>query len=215
MHFEVLVEDLSGKNALERLIPKIVGEKHTFRVLAYKGIGHVPKNMNSAADASKRKLLANLPRLLSGYGKAWNNYSGVVIVICDLDDKCLKSFLSQLQGILKSCDPRPETRFCIAIEEGEAWFLGDIAAIKKAYPKAKCSVLESYQADSICGTWEILADAVYPGGSRELIKQGQNKIGAEKSAWALKISPYMDIDRNCSPSFNYFVGKLKELSLSN
>lgn len=214
MHFEVLVEDLSGKNALDRLIPKIVGENHTFRVIEYKGIGHVPKNMSSAVDASKRKLLNNLPRLLSGYGKAWKNYSAAVVVICDLDDKCLKNFLGQLQGILEKCDPQPETRFCIAIEEGEAWLLGDLAAIKTAYPKAKNGVLESYQADSICGTWEVLADAVYPGGSRELLEQGQNTIGAEKSAWALKISPYMDIKRNCSPSFNYFVRKLRDLCQS-
>lgn len=214
MHFEVLVEDLSGKTTLDNLIPKIIGENHTFKVISYKGIGHIPKNLKSAADASKRKLLANLPRLLTGYGKAWINYSAVVIVICDLDDKCLKTFLAQLQGILKVCDPRPETRFCIAIEEGEAWLLGDIAAIKKAYPKAKSSLLESYRPDSICGTWEVLADAVYPGGSRELLKQGQNTIGAEKSAWALKITPYMDIDRNRSPSFNYLVSQLKTLSLS-
>ena len=31
MHFEVLVEDQSGKKILDILIPKIIGNQHTFR----------------------------------------------------------------------------------------------------------------------------------------------------------------------------------------
>ena len=43
MHFEVLVEDQSGKHALDILIPKIIGSEHSFKVHAYRGIGHIPK----------------------------------------------------------------------------------------------------------------------------------------------------------------------------
>ncbi len=144
MHFEILVEDQSGKVALDILVPKIIGENHTFDVKSYKGVGRIPVKMNSSVDASKRILLANLPRLLAGYGKSWQKYPAVVIVVCDLDDKCLKSFRDELINLLNACNPRPETRFCIAIEEGEAWFFGDIPAIKKAYPKAKDTVLNAY-----------------------------------------------------------------------
>ncbi|MBL6985625.1 MAG: hypothetical protein ISR72_01065 [Methylobacter sp.] len=157
-------------------------------------------------------LLSNLPRLLAGYGRSWQGYPAVVIVVCDLDDKCLKSFRDELIGLLNSCNPRPETRFCIAIEEGEAWFLGDISAIKQAYPKAKDAVLNTYVSDSICGTWERLADAVYKGGSQGLSRLGWQTVGAEKSEWAGKITPHMDLDNNTSPSFNYFIGKLRELA---
>ena len=31
MHFEILVEDSSGKKALDILMPKILGDQHTFR----------------------------------------------------------------------------------------------------------------------------------------------------------------------------------------
>ena len=48
----------------------------------------------------------------------------------------------------------------MAIEEGEAWLLGDIPAIQSVYPNAKNAVLNGYENDSICGTWEKLADAV-------------------------------------------------------
>jgi hypothetical protein len=113
--------------------------------------------------------------------------------------------------LLNNCNPRPETRFCIAIEEGEAWFLGDILAIKRAYPKAKDGELNSYVNDSICGTWEKLANAVYKGSSQKLSSLGWKAIGTEKSVWAENITPHMDLENNASPSFNYFLGKLRDM----
>ncbi|MDD2659562.1 MAG: hypothetical protein PHY54_07765 [Methylococcales bacterium] len=212
MHFVILVEDQSGKVALDILVPKIIGDTHTFDVKSYKGVGRIPAKMNSSVDASKRILLANLPRLLAGYGKSWQGYPAVVIIVCDLDNKCMNSFRSELIDILNNCNPCPETRFCIAIEEGEAWFLGDIPAIKQAYPRAKDAVLKTYVSDSICGTWEKLADAVYKGGSQALSSLGWHVVGAEKSAWSEKITPHMDLKNNTSPSFNYFLEKLRELA---
>ena len=216
MHFEVLVEDQSGKKALDILIPKIITNRHTFSVHSYKGIGRIPKNLVNKGNASKRILLDQLPRLLRGYGKTFINYPvdypAAVILVCDLDDKCLKAFRQELFNILNICKPKPETRFCIAIEEGEAWFLGDIPAIKSAYPKARDAILNAYQNDSICGTWERLADAIYVGGSTALSAKGWQAIGVEKSKWAEKISPNMDVTKNLSPSFAYFRNKLRELA---
>lgn len=215
MHFEILVEDQSGKKALDILVPKIIGNKHTFNVHAYKGIGRVPKNLGKTGNANKRILLDQLPKLLRGYGKAFANYSAdytaAVILVCDLDDKCLKAFRQELFKILNNCNPQPKTRFCVAIEEGEAWFLGDIPAVKSAYPNAKDAVLNAYSNDSICGTWEKLADAVYRGGSAALSKKGWQSVGSEKTKWAEKITPHMAVQRNASPSFRYFVQKLTEL----
>lgn len=215
MHFEILVEDQSGKKALEILIPKIVGDDHTIRIHPYKGISRIPRNMRDTSDAAKRILLDNLPKLLKGYGKTFagypESYPAVVILVCDLDDKCLKVFRQELFGVLNQCNPKPETRFCIAIEEGEAWFLGDLNAVRAAYPRSRKNVLCAYINDSICGTWEVLADAVYPGGSPALIAWGWQAIGAEKSRWAEDIPPLMNIDQNASPSFCYFRDKLKEL----
>ena len=51
MHFEILVEDSSGKKALDVLMPKILGDQHTFRVINYRGVGRIPKNLRSRADA--------------------------------------------------------------------------------------------------------------------------------------------------------------------
>ena len=90
MHFEILVEDHSGKKALDILIPKIIGKEHTFIIHPYKGVGKIPKNLGGNVDAKKRILLDRLPRLLRGYGKTFANYPAeypaAVILICDLDD---------------------------------------------------------------------------------------------------------------------------------
>ena len=216
MHFEVLVEDQSGKKALDVLIPKIIGDQHTFKVHPYKGIGYIPKKFNKVSNIKKHQLLNQLPKLLRGYGNTFSgyefNFPVSVIVVCDLDDKCLKAFRRELFDVLDSCNPQPVTRFCVAIEEGEAWFLGDLAAVKAAYPNAKDYVLNSYVNDSICRTWEILADAIYPGGSNRLKKMGWQGVGREKSNWSEKITPCMDVENNSSPSFCYFRGKVRELA---
>jgi len=216
MHFEILIEDNSGKTALNILIPKIINiEQHTFNVHSYKGIGHIPKNLTSStSDPKKRTLLDNLPRLVQGYGKTFANYppdySVVLIIICDLDMRCLSTFRKELLNCVDQFSfIKPKTQFCIAIEEGEAWYLGDLDAIRSAYPKAKTTVLNSYTNDSICGTWEKLADAVYSGGNKNLSKLGSHSIGKEKNNWAEKISPLMDVEKNLSPSFCYFRDKLR------
>ena len=111
-----------------------------------------------------------------------------MIVVCDLDDKCLKTLRQELFAVLNACNPKPETRFCIAVEEGEAWLLGDIPALKSAYPKATEDVLNGYQNDAICGTWELLADAVFTKRSGALKKMGWQAVGREKSSLGQRIS---------------------------
>ena len=69
MHFEILVEDISGKTALDILVPKIISNKDTFQIHFYKGIGQIPGDLKSSSDPQKRILLDQLPRLIRGYGK--------------------------------------------------------------------------------------------------------------------------------------------------
>jgi hypothetical protein len=213
MHFEILIEDISGKRALEILIPKILNGEQSYRIISYKGIGHIPKGMKRRKDVDVRSrlLLNKLPHLIQGYGRSLS-YNDTVVVVCDLDRNCQKEFRNELLRVWNSCNPAPKTQFCIAVEEMEAWYLGDIPAIKAAYPKAKNRPLESYSNDTICGTWEVLADAIYLGGSAILTPQGYQKIGEEKSKWAERITPHMDVEKNASPSFCYFRDKLRDIA---
>lgn len=212
MHIEVLVEDSSGAKLVEALLPKVVGpqgEPHTWRVHSYKGVGRLPIGLSANADPAKRALLNQLPRLLSGYGKT----TGIdaVVVVLDSDRRDCKAFLEELRELLNNCHPAPTTLFRMAIEEMEAWYLGDRQALLAAYPKAKRDVLARYQQDSVCGTWELLADAVYPGGQAAIQAAGWPLPGQIKHEWAEKIGPHLSIEDNVSQSFCKFRDGLRRL----
>ena len=106
MHFEILVEDQSGKKALDILVPKLVDAEDTFDIKAYKGIGRIPKGLVGRTDPRKRILLDQVPRLLRGYGRTHAGYPAeyetAVVVVCDLDDRCMKAFRGDLLGLLQS-----------------------------------------------------------------------------------------------------------------
>jgi len=178
MHFEFLVEDASGRLALQSLVEKILGPngvEHSYRIICYRGVGHLPKGMTGKIDVRKRILLDRLPKLLEGYGKSHQDFETAVVVVVDLDDRTCTNFKQELIEVQAACNPGPTTLFRIAIEEMEAWLLGDRNAVVCAYPKAKTQILDGYQQDSICGTWELLADAIQKGGAKALIRREERR----------------------------------------
>ena len=72
MHFEILIEDISGKTALEILIPKIISDEHTFNIHSYKGIGRIPQGLTPSSDPKKRILLDQMRTIdaIPCYGRA-------------------------------------------------------------------------------------------------------------------------------------------------
>lgn len=214
MHIEILVEDASGELLIQALLPKLLGEAgnpHTWRTHAYKGIGRIPKDLRGTTDPGKRILLDRLPKVLAGYGQSLAGLDSAVMVVADVDDRDCLEFKRELLHILKQCNPRPRVLFRLAIEEIEAWLLGDRNAIMKQFPRARVGVLNSYVQDSICGTWERLADAVFPGGAAALKSGSGSGIGAEKCRWASSIGGNLDAKANLSPSFHAFRKGLEKL----
>lgn len=207
MHIEIIVEDSSGARLLEVLLPRILGEQgepHTWRLHAYKGIGRIPQGLVTKDDPSKRMLLNQLPKLLRGYRKTHG--IDAVVVVLDTDKRDCVTFLAELKAVAEGSAPGLNILFRLAIEEIEAWYFGDQEALFGAYPRARREVLGKYVQDSRSDTWELLADAVRSGGSREIKKSGWPLPGQVKHEWAIKIGPLMDPDRNISPSF----GKLRD-----
>lgn len=202
MHIEVLVEDSSGAALMAHLMPKLLGEaasEHTWRIHNYKGIGRIPKKMTAHTDVAKKTLLDNLPRLLEGYGRT-PGYDAVLVLV-DTDDRNVAAFRRELGQVLAQCPHAPQTVFGLATEEIEAWYFGDRTALLEAYPHADRKVLQKYQQDAVCGTWEMLADALVKGGAAALNKQGFHKAGEFKHECAKRIGPLMDVACNQSPSF--------------
>lgn len=211
IHLDFLIEDTSGKVMLEEMLPKILPDDITYNIYSYKGIGHVPGRMRSAKAIKNKQLMDNLPKLLNGFGKTYkgwgDSYKGHVILVCDLDDNNFEDFLEQLNKILSWCQIKPQTSFCLAIEEGEAWLLGDKNAVLQAYPHADKVVLDNYKPDSICGTWEKLAIAL----GYNYKNKSYQEVGQKKYEWAQNITPYIDVTRNTSPSFQHFIHELTRI----
>lgn len=213
MHFQFLIEDQSSAALIEILMRRIslTNEDITFNCKSFKGIGGFTKK-NTVKETKSGKLLNDLATYLRGFNRSLQYIPAVIIVVLDNDTRNTKEFLAELNQVARQNRINLDHVFCIAVEEVEAWLLGDEAAVLAAYPSAKHQLLHTYVQDSICGTWEVLADVIYPGGVSKLKKDCPTyiEIGKCKSEWARKIGIHMDIANNNSPSFNYFITEINK-----
>lgn len=169
---------------------------HSHCIYPHEGKGSIPSNLAASPDPLRRGLLDQLPAKLRAFGNAFNPDTDRVVVLVDADDDdcmCLKNSLVQ---VLESCNPKPHALIRIAVEETEAFYLGDERAIRSAFQKFKSSAYRGYSQDSICGTWEIFQKVV--GWKYEA-----------KVKWASTIAPHLGTTRlgngsNRSPSFRAF-----------
>lgn len=204
MPIEFLVEELSAEAALENLVPKILGKEVTFVIHRYQG---------------KQDLLRKLPDRLKGY-KKWLPDDWRIVVLIDTDRQDCKLLKRQLEEIAskaglitKSAAPSDRSFQVLnrlAIEELEAWFIGDVAAIVAAYPNISPNIAQQERfrnPDAIPGgTWEAL--------EKLLQSKGYHPGGLEKVNAAREISQHMNPDRNRCKSFEVFKdGLLKMLEL--
>lgn len=200
MHIEFLVEEPSAEAALQNIVPKILGAGVSFRIHPHQG---------------KSDLLAKLPGRLRGY-RAWlpDDYRLVVLIDADRQDcRALKGRLEMeaLAVGLPTKSSAPEgSRFQVlnrlAVEELEAWFLGDVAALHAVYPRLDPNLERRARfrdPDAIHDTWEAL--------ERELQRRGYSPGGLAKIQAARAISAQMDPARNRSRSFQVFRQGLLEL----
>ncbi|WP_026759812.1 DUF4276 family protein [Selenomonas ruminantium] len=214
MYFQFLIEDKSGKVLVEKIMDKLCEvESNLFYECKYfHGIGGFTKK-NTVKETKTGKLLNDLATYLRGFDKSLKFMpdGAAVFVVLDNDTRETEVFRNELEQVAISNNISIDHVFCIAVEEMEAWLLGDEAAIKSAYPEARLNYLKNYKQDSICGTWEILAEIVYEGGMKRFAEECPTFVeaGRLKSEWAEKIGQYMDLDNNHSPSFQFFIGEVR------
>lgn len=212
MHFQYLVEDQSGAALIRILMQKIVElyPNATYDCKGFRGIGGFTRK-NTIKETKTGKLLNDLATYLRGFDRSLQSFPSVIIVVLDSDDHDVQQFRSELEAVAMQNMIKIDHVFCLAVEEIEAWLLGDRHALLSAYPHAKMHVLNTYVQDSICGTWEVLADAVYPGGTSKLSREHASfiEIGKLKAEWAQNIGIHMDLKSNESPSFNDFIHEIE------
>ena len=213
MHFQFLIEDHSGEILVRAIIKKIMTGNPTITVdyKSFKGIGGFTKR-NTVRETKDGKLLNDLATYMRGFNKSLQKIDAALFVVLDNDKRDPGVFRKELQDVAQKNNITIDHVFCIAVEEMEAWLMGDENAVKTAYPSVKLRILHSYVQDSICDTWEKLADAVYPGGYDKLKKECPTymEIGKCKSEWAEKIGRHIDLRNNKSPSFNAFCSEITQ-----
>jgi hypothetical protein len=202
MILEILVEEPSAERALSVLVPRIIGPRHDFAIRPLR---------------SKRALLVAVTGRLIGYSSWVREADGKVVVLVDRDNEdcvLLKAFLEKAAA--DAGLPTPSTARTMAdvvvlnrivIEELEAWFFGDVPALRAAYPRLPAG-LESQaryrDPEAIAGgTWEAL---------QNLLQQyGYFSAGLAKTVAAAEIARHMSVENNRAKSFQVFRDGLRRL----
>ncbi len=212
MHLEVLSEDRSGSAVLAavlRFLRDHRGCRFSFDIRPHRGKGFAPADPSRRPVRDTVGLLDLLPAKSRAYARVLDPAANILVVVMDSDEIPPQEIESDLRSTLRRYAAPVPGVIGICVEEIEAWLLGDHAAIQAAYPDADMRVVERYDQDSVCGTWETLARCIQPESAERLIRIGYPAVGQYKAAWCRDISAHLDPDRNISPSFRRFLGALE------
>ncbi|MDM8548943.1 DUF4276 family protein [Desulfobacterales bacterium HSG2] len=184
-----MLEERSMQRALENLLPIIIpGESYEIR----------SHNGKEDLQLAIRKVVPTLSR-----------QPGVAIVILH-DQNSHNCF--ELKNKLKKLSERAgcEVLIRIVCRELEAWFLGDMAATERAYPRFRAAKFQNKKRfrniDGIIKPSEHL---------RQIVPELKGYDVLPKLDTAEKISACMNVANNRSKSFNHFVTGLNGLSPEN
>lgn len=193
MHIEIFLEEPSAEAFLSEFLHKILPAGTTWNPIVFQG---------------KSDLLANLERRLRGY-KSWMPNDWKIVVLIDEDRANCLSLKAQMETaaanaglITRSAAKGGAFKVLnrIAVEELEAWFFGDIAALATAYPGVSPNLgakAHYRNPDAIGGgTWEAL--------ERVLQRAGYFGGGLPKIEVAREMARHMNAARNTSASFKCF-----------
>lgn len=202
MQVDFLVEELSAKAALEQLLPRLLPTGCTYRIRVFEGW---------------QDLMSDLKVVLQGYHRriAREGETNLrVVVLLDGDGVCQRRKVALearavAAGLLTKSTAGPGQVFHVlnrvAVQELEAWWLGDRQAIMAAYNGVKPHHFK--------GTDPNPDNPLKPNDALwEVLKKGRHFLtGKRKTQWAADIGRHLDPARNTSTSFRYFCAGLAAL----
>ena len=200
MHIEFILEEPSAEAFLQRMLQKLLPIDTSWSFIVFQG---------------KHDLLANLKPRLKAY-RNWIPDDYKIVVLIDEDREDCRKLKIKLETAASNAGLATKTNSKrgafsvlnrIAIEELEAWYFGDVAALAQAFPGVSPTLgarAPYRNPDAIAGgTWEAL--------QRVLQKAGYFGAGLPKIEVAREIAKHMDPARNTSRSFGHFVKGLAAL----
>jgi len=192
----VLVEGPSEHAFLDPWLKRLL-KGASFKVHPHQGKGTLPAEFAAAPDPKHRGLLDQLPAKLRAFGATGD---AEVLVLVDADEDDCVQLQETLVEVAKAVAPSLTVLIRIAVEETEAFYLGDLKALEAAYPDADMDRARDYIPDSICGTWELFGEII-------------GDDGGNKVAWAEAIGPKLTSSepRTRSPSFRSLIRGIRQL----
>jgi hypothetical protein len=199
MTIHVLVEGPSERAFFDRWGLRLVPDLNV-RVHPHQGKGSLPRFVDAPPDSKARGLLDQLPAKLRGLAAALDPSVDGVLVLIDADEDDVDVLAGGIKAVAAHCAPQLRVSVSVAVEEMEAFYLGDLRALQRAFPAADMDAARAYTPDSICGTWELFGQIVGDGGG--------NKV-----AWAEAMGPYVTTRpaQSRSPSFRGMVQQILAL----
>jgi hypothetical protein len=199
MTIHILVEGASERAFFDRWLPRVLPSQNV-RVHPHQGKGSLPKVWSVPPDPKARGLLDQLPAKLRGLAQALDPEADGVLVLLDADSDEPETLRENIVAVAEECAPHLRVRVSVATEETEAFYLGDLRALERAYPDADLEKARTYDPDSICGTWELFGEIIGDGGGT-------------KVAWVEAMGPYVTAraGQSRSPSFRSMVQEVEAL----
>lgn len=174
MHLVFMLEEPSLGEVLKVVLPRILHDEATYQLVPHEG---------------KHDLEKSIPRKL----RAWGTPNTRFVIVRDQDSaecRVVKQFLIDLCAQAG----RPDSLVRIVCPHLESWFLGDLAAVEKAFHKQGVArrqrTRKFREPDSLTNAEQEL---------RKLIPSYQKLSGSRA------IAPHLSLENNLSKSFQNFV----------
>lgn len=175
-----MVEESSMKEALNHLLPKIIPEYIQYQVIPHEG---------------KSDLRKSIPRKL----RSWNEPHVHFIILHDQDSNDCHALKAELCRLCSEAG-HSDALIRIVCHELEAWFVGDLGAVGKAYDKPEVAKMQRRARfrDPDC--------LEKPSDDLERLLGGYSKMEGART-----ISQHLHLETNLSASFNTFVAGVRRI----
>jgi hypothetical protein len=188
MKIHIFTEEVSIKNVFDIILPKILPDDVFFSIYKHQG----KKDLEQAI----KKIIPSISRIPDSR----------ILIIRDQDNENCEALKKHIVDLLNGhCHCKYFVR--IVCRELESWFLGDLAAIEKAYNRFKAK--EYLHKAKLRNVDEIVAPHRC---LLEIIPEYSGRSTLPKIETAIKIAPFMSLENNSSKSFNHTIGAIKKLA---
>ncbi|NEO93320.1 MAG: DUF4276 family protein [Moorea sp. SIO3G5] len=179
-----LLEERSMKNVLDQLLPKIIPDEITYLCIPHQG---------------KQDLCKSIPNKIKAF-----QYSPDTrfIIVHDQNSHDCKKLKSELLEICQTAGKSNNVMIRIICHELESWFLGNLAAVEKAY-NMKPNSLSKQQSKKKYRNPDQLNSAKQE--LKGLVKEYYPGIHSKK------IAPHLSLTDNTSHSFQVFIKGIKHI----